>query len=118
MSFRGPEFSPLKLMGMRQPTAGENHTDFLKYVGRSVMGFMREVPGTQMHLVGTGAPARYLVGGHIDMATVDATGARIERIHVWDDKIGERIRPEKTEATVVPIGGNRKARRAAKRRAA
>jgi len=118
MAFRGPEFSPLRLMELRQPSPGEKPSDFMAYAGRAIMGFMRDVPAVQMRLRGTGAPPHYLVGGHIDMATVDEKGARIERIHVWDDKIGERIRPESAAATVVPFGGNRKARRAAKRKAA
>lgn len=35
----------------------------------------------------------HIVGGWCDCATVTAAGATVETLHVWDDKIGEKIAP-------------------------
>ncbi|QOZ52945.1 hypothetical protein [Bradyrhizobium sp. CCBAU 53338] len=42
-------------------------------------------------------PSRFhghpIVGGYMDMTTVDRNGALQRRVHTWDDKVGELIRP-------------------------
>jgi hypothetical protein len=58
----------------------------------------------------------HLVGGQVDLTIVSPQGVRIETLHRWDDKIGERIAPfiERQTVQSLPIG-NRQQRRAAER---
>lgn len=111
-TMRGAKMEVMDLVAIARPLApGETVESYARYFGKAVLSRMREIPGLPMHLKGTDAKPRYQIGGHIDMATVDKVGARIERIHVWDDKVGELIDPTVDHKTVVPFL-NRKARRA------
>jgi hypothetical protein len=113
---RGTIFDADKFDGIRASVPGEDITAYMRYFGTAVMERMRIEKGCSMHLKGTGAPLHHMVGGHIDMTIVDAGGTRTERIHVWDDKVGEKISPAKQELTVTPFNGlNRRQRRAAER---
>lgn len=110
-TWRGPQFSPLRLAELRNLKPGEPIPTFMRYVGQTFMSFMRVIASLPLHLEDTDATPRHVVGGHIDMVTVDKDGARIERIHVWDDKVGQLIDPSVDHKTIVPFM-NRKARRA------
>ena len=107
---RGPAFPLEKMSTLRPPQPGEGQTAFVREMGVTVLGWMREIKSSRFNEVGT---EQYLVGGHVDMTTVDAAGARTERVHVWNDKIGQPINPYGAASTVVPFPENRAARRAA-----
>ncbi len=109
-SLRGPVFDLMKLAAYRRPRFGEDQVSFIKELGSYVLSLMREVASVPTSLHGVaGVTPHYWVGGFIDMTTVDASGARVERIHTWhNDRIGERIDPFRT-----PL--NRSQRRALKR---
>lgn len=47
-----------------------------------------------------GLPEGHYVGGHIDWTVLDRNGARVERVHDWDDVPGEPIEVEKEERIV------------------
>ncbi|MBY2906067.1 hypothetical protein [Rhizobium leguminosarum] len=111
-AMRGPEFPIERMSTVRQPLAGESQEQYLRHLGLEVMTFMRQRADVTQNRRGTADEPQFFVGGHIDLTTVDKAGARIERIHVWPDKIGERINPFATVETVVPFG-NRAQRRAA-----
>lgn len=97
MSFRGGNFPPERLAEIRMPGPGEHVRAFMRYLGKELITFMRETASVPVHLKSTGAEAGYWIGGHVDMATVDQDGARIERIHFWPDRIGERIDPSRRQ---------------------
>lgn len=102
--------------GIRQASPGEDIDAYIRYFGKEVLERMRSVKGRSMHLNGTDAPRHHSVGGHIDLTIVNRMSARTERIHVWDDKIGEKIRPKQKAETVTQFDGmNRHQRRAAER---
>jgi hypothetical protein len=102
--------------GIREQARGENVDGYVRYVGKELMERMRATKGRSMHQNGTDATSYHSVGGHIDLTIVDNSGARTERIHVWDDKIGKKIQPEQLPATIAPFTGmNRQQRRAAER---
>jgi len=110
-TWRGPQFSPLRLAELRNLLPCEPISEYMRYVGKTFMGFMREISSLPLHLEGSGANLRHVVGGHVDLAVVDKNGARIERVLVWDDKLGQLIDPSVDHKTVVRLM-NRKARRA------
>ncbi|WP_037075699.1 hypothetical protein [Rhizobium mesoamericanum] len=115
-AMRGPEFPFERMATVRAARQGEPQDDFIRDLGVTVMGFMREKADVTINMRGTGAQPHYYVGGHVDMTTIDESGARSERVHVWDDKIGQKIDPFGVAQTVVvPLFGNRHARRAAAR---
>jgi hypothetical protein len=93
-TLRGPAFDLLKLAAYRRPRFGEDQASFVKDLGISVLSWMRETASVPTMLQGTGAKPHHWVGGFIDMTTVDASGARVERIHNWHkDKVGQPIDP-------------------------
>ncbi|MBX4964474.1 phage tail length tape measure family protein [Rhizobium binae] len=109
-TLRGPTFDLMKLATYRRPRFGEDQESFVKELGVSVLSWMREVASVPMMLQGKpGATPHHWVGGFVDMTTVDASGARVERIHTWrQDSVGQPIDPFRW-----PL--NRSQRRAAKR---
>ncbi|MBX5239500.1 hypothetical protein [Rhizobium sp. NLR22b] len=109
-TLRGPTFDLLKLAGYRRPRFGEDQESFVKELGVSVLSWMREVASIPTMLQGKpGATPHHWVGGFVDMTTVDASGARVERVHTWQqDAVGQAIDPFRQ-----PL--NRSQRRAAKR---
>nr|WP_299500395.1 hypothetical protein [uncultured Rhizobium sp.] len=117
-SFRGSDFPITRMASIRPPLPGESQEDFVRNLGVTVLGFMREQPSVTINRQGKGDVPKHRVGGWIDMTIVDASGARCDRVHTWDDKIGEYIQPFAAHSTVIPFAGNRAARRAAGRLAA
>ncbi|NKM30776.1 hypothetical protein [Rhizobium laguerreae] len=94
-TLRGPALDLMKLAAYRRPRFGEGQASFVKELGVTVLSWMREVVSVPTMLQGVaGATPHYWVGGFVDMTTVDASGARVERIHTWhQDKVGEPIDP-------------------------
>ncbi len=82
--------------------------------GVRLMDMMRRIPGEPPPGQPAGYP--YLIGGHVDAATVTADGVVIERVKTWhQDKVGEKIDPF-ADSKVVPFQ-SRHQRRAAERQA-
>ncbi|PDT09770.1 hypothetical protein [Rhizobium sp. M1] len=111
-TLRGPSFDVMKLAAYRRPRFGEDQASFIKELGVSVLSWMRETASVPTMLQGVaGAKPHHWVGGFIDMTTLDAAGARVERIHTWrQDVVGQPIDP-----FLSPL--NRSQRRALKRAA-
>ncbi|MBB3562355.1 hypothetical protein FHX06_003686 [Rhizobium sp. BK512] len=97
-TLRGPVFDLMKLAAYRRPHFGEDQVSFVKELGSYVVSLMREVASVPTSLHGVaGVTPHYWVGGFVDMTIVDASGARVERVHTWhNDRIGGRIDPFRT----------------------
>jgi hypothetical protein len=106
-----PSIITLESMGLRMPLPGEKMLDYFATSGVGMFEYLRRIK-----LQSNG---RFCVGGHVDMTVVSSGGVWVERVHRWNDKIGELIDPSKDRpaAKVVPIaaGMNRQQRRVAER---
>lgn len=74
------------------PKPNEPIPAFVRRAGLGMMEIMRGRPGTI-----DGKPV-WCVGGHVDLTTIDARGARTETLRTWPDVIGEPIDPTRKAA--------------------
>lgn len=86
------------------PVTGDT-TKWAKSKGVEIMEIMRSLQSEAP----PGLPASYpyLIGGHVDLATITESGVKLRRVKRWPDKVGEKIVPFVQEE----IGGNRRERR-------
>ncbi|WP_275787710.1 hypothetical protein [Pararhizobium gei] len=97
------------------PVRGDGHI-WAKTKGAEIMDLMRATKAD--NLPGYEGEPFYAIGGHVDLASVTAEGASIERVRVWKDRIGRKIKPEVEEPAANVAGLNRQMRRAMRRRTA
>lgn len=106
----GTELSPeaRRAAGVEPVRGGESWPDYFERQGGNLMEAMRLHRGE--------APADhdradfYSIGGQVDLTVITSAGLTVKTLRVWDDAIGEKIDPFRTEK-IVPL--TRRARRAA-----
>lgn len=96
------------------PVIGDT-TAWARTKGGQIMDMMRGMKGGK--LPGSAKTSEYVIGGHVDLATVTASGVKVERIRRYKDKVGQRIKPEGAENPLQWAGMSRKQRRALEREA-
>lgn len=104
----GSGFSPQTLFDKGILPVWGDTTKWAKTKGVEIMEIMRQLPGVPLPGQVVGHP--YVIGGHVDLATITRSGVRLRRVRRWDDKIGEKMMPTQQETPI----GNRQARRLAK----
>lgn len=92
------------------PTSGERLDVWARRGGLGIMQRMRERPGTAAGRAGFVSG----IGGHVDLTLITAEGLTVERVHDWNDPIGEQIDIKRNPARPVAANGNRSQRRAAR----
>lgn len=91
-------------------------TDWARTKGGDIMDMMRQSKGEP--LPGAIEKPQYIIGGHVDLATVTATGVKLQRIRRYTDKIGKKIDPKQDRKAITPADSmSRQQRRALERKA-
>lgn len=113
----GAASASLDEIGVGIPWRTESYAAYFKRVGVRFMQYFRDCKVEADEYV---SESGYIVGGQLDLTVIGVQGVRIETLHRWNDKVGEKIDPTKDKLSIsaVPAGLNRQQRRAFKRKAA
>lgn len=88
----------------------------LRESGVKFVEMFRRAKNTDGAMAGLSQEAYCNAGGFLELTTVTADGVRTERIHEWDDRVGERADPFRSRPNVAAFPAmSRQQRRAAER---
>lgn len=104
----GSHFTAAELFQRGILPARGDPTQWARTCGLQIMEMMRSRPAER--LPGYEGGHDYVIGGHVDLATVTERRATVQRIRVWPDKVGEKIDPA-ARSNVVAFPQNRRERR-------
>ena len=112
----GTAFNPDQLFRAGILPVTSDPTEWARTNGGDIMDMMRQSKGEP--LPGALEEPQYIIGGHVDLATITASGVTLQRIRRYKDKIGKKIDPTKDRKALSPHDGlSRQQRRALERQA-